>query len=217
MCRWIWKGCRWLVLPLSEPCLVDAVSFCAQRHKFPLLFHFGAVEEAHPGLWWCRSSRLQHWDTRGAKSQAGVQVRWALSAISTGKPAVWSVYLQWTTIGADALSVCMCCLTSPLNWISTCVLSGTPWSGQTVKWKCFTLHSSEVCLCAHTVIQTQLHLPLFPPVLNQCLQAFKCILLHVLLWILSESSWTPPAQILWWPAALRTDKACSLQASIFHT
>lgn len=49
------------------------------------------------------------------------------------KAAVWVVYLQWTTVGDDAPSVCMCCLTSPLNWIRTRVFSGTPWSGQTVK------------------------------------------------------------------------------------
>lgn len=206
VCRWMWKGCRWMVLPLSEPCLIDAVSFCAQRHKFPLLFRFGAVEEARPELWWCRSSRLQHWHIRGAKSQISKQVWWTFSGMS----AVWIVYLQWTTVGADAPSVCMCCLTSPLNWIRTCVLSGTPWSGQAVKWNCFTLYSSEVCLCEHTLNQT---LPFF--------SFFKFMslgvnFLHVLLSVFSESSWTSPARILWWPAALRTDKACSLQASIFH-
>lgn len=96
-------------------------------------------------------------------TQKGVQsqVRCTLSALSIGKAAVWSVYLQWTTVGDDVPDVCICSLTSPLNWIRTCVFSGTPWSGQTVKWKCFTLHSSEVCLCEHTVLQTQLHLPFF--------------------------------------------------------
>lgn len=211
VCRWMWKGCRWLVLPLSEPCLIDAVSFCAQRHKSPLLFRFGAVGEARPGLWWCRSSRLQHWHTRGAKSQMSEQVWRTFSGMS----AVWIVYLQWTTVGADAPSDCMCCLTSPLNWIRTCVLSGTPWSGQAVKWNCFTLYSSEVCLCEHILNQT---LPFFfLPVLNSCLSAFKRVFLHVLLSVFSGSSWTSPARILWWPAALRTDKACSHQASIFHT
>lgn len=43
------------------------------------------------------------------------------------------------------------------------------------------------------------------------------LFLHVSVSRFSESSWSPPARILWWPAAPRTDKACSLQASIFHT
>lgn len=78
------------------------------------------------------------------------------SAVSKGKRGVWiqlMVYLQWTTVGADDTCLSMCCLTSPLNWIRISVFSGTPWSGQTVKWKCLTLHSSQVSLCEHTVIK----------------------------------------------------------------
>lgn len=73
-----------------------------------------------------------------------------------GTRVVW-IHLQWTTVGVDAPSLCMWCLTSPLNWIRSSVFSGTPWSGQTVKWKCFTLYSPEVCLCEHADIRPQLH------------------------------------------------------------
>lgn len=56
------------------------------------------------------------------------------------------LYLQWTTVGAPDPSLCMCCLISCLNSISSFVHSGTPWSGQTVKWKCFTVRCSVVLL-----------------------------------------------------------------------
>lgn len=154
MCCLARRVCNDWFLPLSEPCLFDAVSSSAQSHKFLLLFRFGAVEEAHLGLWWCQSCLLQRWDTGQGKRQVSVQVWWSLSPISKGKRVFWIqliVYLQWTTVGASAPSLCMCCLTSPLNWIRISEFSGTPWSGQTVKWKCFTLDSSEVCLCKDTV------------------------------------------------------------------
>lgn len=137
------------------------------------------------------------------------------SAVSKGKRGVWiqlMVYLQWTTVGADDTCLSMCCLTSPLNWIRISVFSGTPWSGQTVKWKCLTLHSSQVPLCEHTVVKL-----VFAIIFCPCLRALKRAVLHVSLWILSESSWTPPAQMLWWPAALHTGMAYWMEASILHT
>lgn len=79
-----------------------------------------------------------------------VQVRWSSSGFHIKLPnrkQALILYLQWTTVGAAAPSLCMCSLTSPLNWIRTSVPCGTPWSGQAVKWKCFTLRSSEVLSC----------------------------------------------------------------------
>lgn len=142
--------------------------------------------------------------------------RWTLSAVSAGKPAV-------DCLPAVNHSWCWCpfCLHVLSHQSSELYQHLCGEWDSVVRPDCEVkmLHSAllrGVSLWTHSHSNSASFARFFP-VLNQCLQAFKRIFLPVLLWIFSESSWTPPARILWWPAALRTDKACSLQASIFHT
>lgn len=92
------------------------------------------------------------------KKLSSLQVWWSSSgSLNNNSYINIYIYLQWTTVGAAAPSLCMCCLTSPLNWIRTCVPCGTPWSGQAVKWKCFTVRSTEVLLCEEDHIEEFKH------------------------------------------------------------
>lgn len=57
------------------------------------------------------------------------------------------VYLQWTTVGEWREYWSMCSRTRCLKLMSSSVVSGTPWSGQAVKWKWRTERVSAVLTC----------------------------------------------------------------------
>lgn len=114
--------------------------------------------------------------------------------------------------GLALMPLLSACAVSPVLWTGSEPVCSVGLRDQARLWsENASLCTPQRCVSVNTQsFKLSFICPFFCPVLNQHLQAFKDIFLHVLLSIFSESSWTPPAQILWWPAALHTGKACSL-------